>query len=1104
MSYFPEDVRAFEETDPDTFEMLENYAMSKKTVVNKAIATVSTSDKTLKELKDALDKPFDFIFGLMDKYGVRDKVENSNMFWMWDIELMKFGILPEGYVTRIKDFFPEEGSEDEDEDEPLGYENIQEEEEEEEEEEDSEIVKRLREVFHLDIEDEATLERSQRLVKEARESGDESVPFYCRVIERHIGIYTSKKAQLQGVPSSPSGLVPDDPCYSSKDEGSRVKASQTPMSLPISPPLSPSDQPLSLPSNDIRLPSIGETISSPIDRTVLSEMRKEIEDLKRSKGLTSMTKMAVMEARLSRYEADVNSIEGCVSTMSDTRGKRNTATKYEKSRDQSYYRLVPRACQCSLCLEKVYPDEVIPGLLAEKDGDSRSTKLNKEIARDSYEVKLEKINKLQMHLLKKMHVDRWYDLSLNREVMDYCQCYDISSDDHMIIQEVKKRIAGIDYSPYIILDTNSFCREERHNNWFLPDVSKEMVKKQESRIAEARMGCSYLKSLDKFPARIEHIATKRINQQPWTDKRFDDMGWETRRKRLCYYYYLWFGFKSYHPQIFESPYALCLMRIARVMELGLNERLFSLKKDQEYMLEMRLDMYKMFMIKEKNWGQKDIVANYCNCAGAYLRQVYLECQILIKEFGNEAREKIPDCFRWIWLKSTKKGKARGNPTLNRAVIPKWVDGKMWAGKKAARNRDVPLEDIMSGKLDAEANKIWTDDPYFMDPSKLYQMHLEGHKNLDFNRRLIHWRASKVFDRSKEKRISFKEFEGDNVYDIGKDFPRFRTKFVRPKLRPSWKKPFKLSGGQLYDQARILMGYGKDEVRSLSELPELKIAYSDLSDELMFRTDFPVKEVTYEEYWNKIYIPEVGPRNHMEPIVMYRYRTTGGKLITRYHINKKNLKELMKTGEHKEIYAKVKWYFDLLSTYRKERNREKSVVYDDMVRMFDYSHLEEKYHLGGYNVKEVIFKEFDEAYKLKKRGVMECEYLDEVMLNIIKNMKMLYDSKRLNPIVVSECFDFYYFLARGMLNESGGRWSMKLKEKDRRVMDEMMEFRNASNDLARKKNRYEDEISNPTDVIVKRFIRGIREEPGLTVSEYPPRYIPNSGSGLFTLQLTEQL
>ncbi|KAJ2008647.1 hypothetical protein GGI04_001067 [Coemansia thaxteri] len=161
MSYFPEDVRAFEETDPDTFEMLENYAMSKKTVVNKAIATVSTSDKTLKELKDALDKPFDFIFGLMDKYGVRDKVENSNMFWMWDIELMKFGILPEGYVTRIKDFFPEEGSEDEDEDEPLGYENIQEEEEEEEEEEDSEIVKRLREVFHLDIEDEATLERNK-------------------------------------------------------------------------------------------------------------------------------------------------------------------------------------------------------------------------------------------------------------------------------------------------------------------------------------------------------------------------------------------------------------------------------------------------------------------------------------------------------------------------------------------------------------------------------------------------------------------------------------------------------------------------------------------------------------------------------------------------------------------------------------------------------------------------------------------------------------------------------------------------------------------------------------------------------------------------------
>lgn len=1047
---------------------------SKRNVINKAIASIDYSKKAIEKVKDCQSQPLTSLLELMDKFkGAREKAEGNPRYWEHDKELKEQGYLPDDYI--IKDL--EEKKEEEKKEEEK---KVEEKKEEESEEEETELSMRASEFCYKQLSDKEAYDEAKQIHAEIVRVKDYSAYHHLGGLEYSFKHY--EKLQLPKPEAQP------------EPEAEVESALPTLSSVPLLP--SPPESEHEFEPEVEGEPETKLVVLSPlVNVAAIEDMRKKAKELRKKGGHVSACKARILEARVIEYENEAWELERkeieeeCIEKMAELEGmikkSRKLAKKYRVTRDRNYYEIVPKACTCSLCLEKKYPGDEMPNIIMDEEGDDEGTRFRKYISRDAHRHKVEKEKTMQMHMLKKLHVDKWYDLSWNREVIEYCFYYKIESDNHMVVHEVKKRISGIDFNPCMVLPSGEW-RERRHNNWFMPDISKEMVKKSSLHLAEGRMGCSYLKSLDKLPARIEYIATKRINQQPFTDKRSSDMGWETRRKRLCYYYYRWFGVKSYHPQMFESSYMLCLMRIARVMRLSLEVRLFSLLKDQDYLREMREDIYKLFLVKEKNWGQKDILASYYTCAGAYLRQMYLECQILVKEFGDEVRDKIPECFYWVILQRPRQGVRESNTTVNRSLLPKYIDYNLWRKKQAARNKNTPLEDIMMGKFDEEADKIWFDDPYFMDPQKLYELHQAGHISPDFNRRVAKYRASKVFDEGREHKIMFKEFEGSNKDDIGKDFQRFKINFCRPKKKPAWVKPRKLTEQEIIDQAVVMFNYDKDEVRSIRDLPALKIGYSNLFEEIGFNVDFPGVEVDFTSWWKKEYIEDYGSPDPDRPVVYYKEENSFGVMKTFYHINKMNLKAKIKDEEFKKVYKTVNYYQKLVGDFRRGRRTEGCCFYEDMNMMFGINHLEEKYHLSGKTtLGKVIFEEFD-AYCVENgvRKDVKCDYLDKVAEGHIKNMMMIHESESVNPIIAYECFEYYFLTYMGMMRPRLPQWKCDTSREHDLFMKMLGTKRS---EVSARKNAYLYEIGDSANFVVNMFAKKLRSQDKHTsVFVYPRR------------------
>ncbi|KAJ2674767.1 hypothetical protein GGI25_004230 [Coemansia spiralis] len=533
------------------------------------------------------------------------------------------------------------------------------------------------------------------------------------------------------------------------------------------------------------------------------------------------------------------------------------------------------------------------------------------------------------------------------------------------------------------------------------------------------------------------------------------------------------------------------------MKLGVEIRLFSLKKDIQYMYEMRLDIYKLFMIKEKNWGQKDVLANYYESAGAYLRQVYLECQLLVREFGDQVRGEIPENFHWIKLKPTlPKKPARTNMVLDKHYIPRGhVDVKEWSNKKAANNRDVPLNDIMTGKYDKEADEIWDDDPYFMDPVKLYERGFytyqmgpnTGERTMTFRRCARggdYSRMKKLSFEWFEKRIPFKEYDGD-LDKIGSDFQRFRLVFKRPKPSlPSKKKKIKPSGKGMYAKAMFIGGYDEEVVKNIGDLPDLKLAYTDLSLTLSFDNEYPVKEVGADEYWSKYHTSGSGPNDYNHPIMYYKEKQPGGKVKEAYHVNRTTLKQMIRKEEkYKNDHDRVTWYFDIVSAYRRERVEWR--VYDDMERLFGINHVDKKYHLTkDRTIEDVIYKEFLDEYKSSKgKGKMACKYLDSIVKGSLKNMKMLYECVDKNPVVVHECYNYYSLTVKQIMKDLDRKWAANLNDDDVWALNCM--FRQCDTLLGNRR-LFENEVQDPADIMVRKYLKNLKAKKNrfFSVLDYP--------------------
>ncbi|KAJ1946726.1 hypothetical protein GGF37_000981 [Kickxella alabastrina] len=746
--------------------------------------------------------------------------------------------------------------------------------------------------------------------------------------------------------------------------------------------------------------------------------------------------------------------------------------KPPKKNSQSVFQEVPKACACDVCRDKEYLEERM--LAAVDEGDQ---------SLESREWAVQKVKSMKMGLLKRVRVDRWYDLVYNREVIEYCQFHKIEADNHQIIAEVKKRMVGIDWNPRVILAPHPW-QEIKHNNWFMPDIDKKMVAKSSFPIMEGRAGNSYINStMDKLPLRIEQIALSRINQSKDTDKRFCDMSWEVRRKRLCLYYYKWFGLVSYHPQMFESAYSICLMRIARKMKSSLEVRLFSMGRDMFYLGEMRGDLYRLWSIKEKNWGQKDVVANYYINAAAYMRQVFLECQILVIEYGDQVRDKMPKSFKWLTLKPTKPGKWNTNYTLKAADCPCWVDRNIFGKIKAQRNRCTPLEDIMTGKLDHEADEIWTDDPYFMDPEALYKNRDNAFKQWPIRRKFDAFRRRVHRNDKVEKEFAFTEHQGP-IDTVGFNFKRLYIVFNRP-VQKYIKKNKKPTAANFYDEAIAMMRYDKDEIKSINDLPELRIAYTDLVEELRYNTDFPIKDENIDLYWNKLHIQDVGPPDHTAPVIRLSHKQPSGKERITYVVNRTTLKAMIRTEEYRAIYKGVKWYYHMLQAYRRDR-KVRSAVYDDMIRLVGHSHVEERYHLGRDkedNIDQVIFKEFDDSPVKTRR---KCKYLDDIVRGSLENIELLTNTPHLNKRMVYQCIGYYYLTTKRIMKERQTKW---IADPTDEVMRRLNTMFLRYNDAAREVKQFEAKIKEPADVIVRRFIKNIASQDpvNIRVLHYPPDY-----------------
>ncbi|KAJ2352885.1 hypothetical protein GGH92_001002 [Coemansia sp. RSA 2673] len=166
-------------------------------------------------------------------------------------------------------------------------------------------------------------------------------------------------------------------------------------------------------------------------------------------------------------------------------------------------------------------------------------------------------------------------------------------------------------------------------------------------------------------------------------------------------------------------------------------------------------------------------------------------------------------------------------------------------------------------------------------------------------------------------------------------------------------------------------------------------------------------------------------------MMYKTRNINGSERVVYNINKVTLKASLKTNkDDKKVYARIKWLYKLLYTYREER-KVNSQLYDDMQMMFEVNHLDEKYHpTQKLGPGEVALKEFDEEYEARGvRGKMKSAYMSDILRKIIKNLNMIWESKNLNPAVILKCFNDYWQIGIKITTKRHDYLEFNLSEKE---------------------------------------------------------------------------
>ncbi|KAI9467477.1 hypothetical protein BX667DRAFT_510581 [Coemansia mojavensis] len=581
---------------------------------------------------------------------------------------------------------------------------------------------------------------------------------------------------------------------------------------------------------------------------------------------------------------------------------------------------------------------------------------------------------------KKLHNMEWYFLNNNDKVIEFIQLYGIDSDDHEIIKEVKRRIIGHTFNPCIILPCeygNEYWKQGR--NWYFLDVPDSLVKACSYPILENKPSSPYITERfrqDIHPTRTDEIIRTGINEK--------DYIWEVMRMRLCYLYYRWLGIKSYHPHMFESHHCATLLRVCRIRDLDFETRLKSLQRDLENMDEMREDLYKLFMLKGKNMGQKRVLELYWMNAGVYLRQIYMECRLLLLKYhtcecdpknfkleikttkflGREYKEymvngrcrrcrllvAIPKDFKWIQTRMCKI-----NPTYIRSTIPEWVSKQP---KQATPNRDVPFRKILDGGFDSEAAKIYVKDKYFMNPLKMDEV---SNPTREFRRKLRKF----VYTKDCEKKVPFSEKIGPDAYypvfpkvkhpgdyNVGSDLERIYINFRAYKRKP-WRTTKRPSYTDKEAEAAFKWEPG-----------ETDIIQPHIYKELLKH----VKEVDFTKYWYDLHDETSGPR---EDSMVYYKQMDGTKI---YHINPKKASPLFKASRYGKAVSQMEAKY-MVSDYMIKHKNMGKLVYSEIMGLL----VGDKY---------------------------EKEYTDHEVNHNIRMMKVIRDLKGGNPSTMYECFNQY--------------------------------------------------------------------------------------------------
>ncbi|KAJ1654860.1 hypothetical protein IWQ61_005285, partial [Dispira simplex] len=182
------------------------------------------------------------------------------------------------------------------------------------------------------------------------------------------------------------------------------------------------------------------------------------------------------------------------------------------------------------------------------------------------------------------------------------------------ISELVKRESGRGVTPSIILPCLPYT-ETRHRNWFCQDISQHlygpyyMIPVLESMPSFRNYG----KHLpDHIYIRYEEIVR---------GKHYQNEEWQLRYHRLGMFYKQYFGFRPSHPEFVEAREPITMMRAARILRGNHQERLFALKLDEEYLDDIKYDLYRMIFLKGRSKTQDLIIMIYEEFAVTYIQQM---------------------------------------------------------------------------------------------------------------------------------------------------------------------------------------------------------------------------------------------------------------------------------------------------------------------------------------------------------------------------------------------------------------------------------------------------------------------------------------------------